>query len=540
MTAENINERNLTAEITNFREYLREDYDAMSNEIDAEFQALSKEQALRIEVDNSLESALKELESLQSQLPKEQMNALFEQCSQNAIDAVVGHFGLAAVVADSKDGGKSTTPNNFKNGDIDWTNKDEVKAYEQWAKINKGDIAVKDIRKKYYNAKTSNYRTQKESEFGGKDAIIKDGYTGKDIAFKDTDTEHIVSVSTIENDPKNHLYLNQKERVEMASNEANFTFTDSSINRSKSDSDLKDWQQTKRDSGKTNADHFGIDNKLTNKQSKEAQGNVWKHRTPKAIEKHATEILDIENVAHRNAKHLSSAIGLILKEFIQRMLAELKILFSNFGDESLGDIFKRFYKALGEIWDSLKPKLKSLISNVLEMEVFTLVSNIVVFIINLFCRTIKSVVRIIKVGLKALYDAIKILLDKNRPQDERMFAAAEVFVYGLVSGLTILSSEAITKGLYTIPYLNAILALPISPDETIGDALGLCISAALGAVLSTIAIYYMDKWANDKKIAGLQIQMIAQSGIVVRCQVVKSWFSLLDAWRFLEFAIEDT
>ena len=76
--------------------------------------------------------------------------------------------------------------------------------------------------------------------------------------------------------------------------------------------------------------------------------------------------------------------------------------------------------------------------------------------------------------------------------------------------------------------------------ETIGDALGLCISAALGAVLSTIAIYYMDKWANDKKIAGLQIQMVAQSGIVVRCQVVKSWFATLDAWRFLSFAIDDT
>ena len=58
-------------------DFMREDYDAMSAEIDAEFQTLSKEQMLRIEVDDSLESALKELESLQSQLPKEQMNSLF-------------------------------------------------------------------------------------------------------------------------------------------------------------------------------------------------------------------------------------------------------------------------------------------------------------------------------------------------------------------------------------------------------------------------------------------------------------------------------
>ena len=104
-----------------------------------------------------------------------------------------------------------------------------------------------------------------------------------------------------------------------------------------------------------------------------------------------------------------------------------------------------------------------------------------------------------------------------------------------------LSSEFITKSLYTIPGLNAILVVPLPfLNETIGDALGLCISAALGAVLSTIAIYYMDKLANDRKIAGLQIQMVTQSGVVVRCQVIKSWFSLLDAWRFLELAIDDT
>ena len=177
----------------------------------------------------------------------------------------------------------------------------------------------------------------------------------------------------------------------------------------------------------------------------------------------------------------------------------------------------------------------------MEIEIFTLVKNLVIFIINMFFKTIKSVVKIISVGLKSLYDAIKILLDKTRPQEERMFAAAEVFVAGLISGLTIMSSEFITKWLYSIPFLGQILMIPIPfTGETIGDALGLCISAALGAVLSTIAIYYMNKWANDKKIAGLQIQMVAQSGVVVRCQVVKSWFATLDAWRFLSFAIDDT
>lgn len=102
---------------------------------------------------------------------------------------------------------------------------------------------------------------------------------------------------------------------------------------------------------------------------------------------------------------------------------------------------------------------------------------------------------------------------------------------GLISAVTMLSGEYITKWLYAIPGLNAILGIPLPfLDETIGDALGLCISAALGAVLSTIAIYYMDKWANDKKIAGLQIQMMTKSGEIVQYKLMQTWFVLQDGY----------
>lgn len=533
MTAKN---ESAIAESTDFTDFLREDYECMADEIEVEFQTLSKEQALRIEVDNELDSALKELELLKEKLPKEQMHSLFDQASKNAIDEVVGHFGLAAVVADSKDGGKSTTLRNFKEGKV--YNESDEQSFQNYHKKQQ----PKGFQR---NDGVCNYDKRKDEIRDNSPIEVNSEYTGQTMergkGVGKAQLDHVISVKELDSNPEAHLYLSDKQRAELANIPENLKWLGTSANASKGDRDLMEWgNDTNKDTGKTNFETFGIDKGKAEQIYGQAKNTQNKVIIKNKFNKHATEILDIENVAHRNTRHLSSAIGLILKEFIQRMLAELKILFSNFGNESLKDIFKRFYKALGEIWDSLKPKLKSLISNVLEMEIFTLFSNIVVFIINLFCRTIKSVVRIIKVGLKSLYDAIKILLDKNRPQDERMFAAAEVFVYGLVSGLTILSSEAITKGLYTIPYLNAILALPISPSETIGDALGICISAALGAVLSTIAIYYMDKWASDKKIAGLQIQMIAQSGIVVRCEVIKSWFATLDAWRFLSFAIDDT
>ena len=51
---------------------------------------------------------------------------------------------------------------------------------------------------------------------------------------------------------------------------------------------------------------------------------------------------------------LHSAIGLILKEFIEGMVIELKILFKEFGNEILKEIFKRFAERLNKIWVNLR------------------------------------------------------------------------------------------------------------------------------------------------------------------------------------------
>ena len=71
---------------------------------------------LRLEVDEGLEKAMLELEGLSKKVSQNQAENLFEQCTKNAMDAVIGHFGLVAVVLDSKDGGNVTTTRNFKQG----------------------------------------------------------------------------------------------------------------------------------------------------------------------------------------------------------------------------------------------------------------------------------------------------------------------------------------------------------------------------------------------------------------------------------------
>lgn len=562
MTDKYTNERNITAEMTDFSEYLhkdlRKDYDAMSDEIDAEFRTLSKEQALRIEVDNSLESALKELESLQSQLPKEQMNALFEQCSQNAIDAVVGHFGLAAVVLNSKDGGNVNTTHNVRRVDENgepapiYANDIERQRYENRGKYD-SDKYHKDSEYKKINNEQGKFKEQ------GK---LTDYMTGKKINPNDTTAlDHKVSAKTIHDDRAR--VLAEVDGVGLANTRENLAMTDFGLNSSKEaktaeqflarrDERIAELKRVEQKRGYLTQSELNEQRKL--KKQKEINDEEFKkayNESKENIDKKVDRAYYTSAKPYKEAlitgaqdagkMAIYTAIGEILKEFIIGMSIELKTLFKEFGNESLGDIFKRFAKRLKQIWANLRARWKDIIAGSFEAGIVAFFGNLVVFVINIVFTTFKRTVQIIRAGFASLCQAVKKLFDKNTPQNERLFEASKIFVVGLISSVTMLSNETILAWLKTIPGINVLFNIPLPfLDETIGDALGLCISAALGAVLSTIAIYYMDKWANDKKIAGLQIQMIAQSGIVVRCQVVKSWFSLLDAWRFLEFAIEDT
>lgn len=536
------------------REFLREDYDKMADEIEVELQTLTKEQALRIEIDSELENALQEMQSLQAQLPKEQMNSLFDQVSKNAIDAVVGHFGLAAAVLGSKDGGNVNTTHNARKGI--YASEAEKQRYE-----NRGEYDSA-----HYHADKNYIAINKAQGELKEQGQLTDYMTGETLAPNaKTDLDHKVSAKTIHDDRAR--VLAEVDGAELANTWDNLAMTDSSLNRSKkamtadefiahkerSLAELEKISKTREltDKEKARKAKFeAIDDDKLREDYQKSQENI-DNKVDRAYYTSAKPYKEAVITGAKDAGKMAihSAIGVILKEFIEGMSIELKILFKEFGNESLKDIFKRFAERLKKIWATLREKWKDIIAGSFEAGIVSFFGNLVVTVINVVFTTLKKYVQIIRAGFASLYDAIKTLFDKNIPENERMFKASKIFVAGLISAFTMLSAEAITKFLMTIPGLNAILGFPLpfssvdddgNPVTNIGDALGLCISAALGAVLSTIAIYYMDKWANDRKIAGLQIQMMTQSGVIVKYEVVKTQFALLDAWRFFGLCVQDS
>lgn len=517
-------------------DFMREDYESMASELEVEVQTLTKEQSLRIEIDSELENALKEMQGLQSQLPKEQMNSLFEQCQKNAIDAVVGHFGLAAVVLNSKDGGNVNTTHNVRKGI--YASETEKQRYE-----NRGEYDSA-----HYHTDKNYIAINKEQSELKKQGQSIDYMTGERIRLNDsTDLDHIVSAKTIHDDRAR--VLAEVDGADLANTRDNLTLTDSTLNRSKKAMTADEFIAHKKRS-LDELDKISKTRDLTDKE-KERKAKLESIDDDKLRENYAKSKKNIDKKADRayyeSAKPYKEAlitgaqdagkmaihfaIGEILKEFIIGMSDELKTLFKEFGNESLGDIFKRFAKRLEQIWANLRARWKDIIAGSFEAGIVAFFGNLVVFAINIVFTTMKRIVRIIRAGFASLYQAVKKLFDKNTPENERLFEASKIFVAGLISAVTMLSGEYITKWLYAIPGLNVILGIPLPfLDETIGDALGLCISAALGAVLSTIAIYYMDKWANDKKIAGLQIQMMTKSGEIVQYKLMQTWFVLQDGY----------
>ena len=154
---------------------LRQDFEIMETELEqVEAQVCTKQdcvEILRLQIDEGLDEALKGLEDLTAKLPKEQNITLFEQCTNNALDAVVGHFGLGAVVLNAKDGGNVHTTHNVRQ-DI-YANEAEKQKYENRGKYNPDD----------YHKDAEYIRINKEQSNLKKEGKLTDYMTGKKLTL---------------------------------------------------------------------------------------------------------------------------------------------------------------------------------------------------------------------------------------------------------------------------------------------------------------------------------------------------------------------
>jgi hypothetical protein len=515
-------------------DYLNDDFESTIQELDSK----SKLEILKIEINQGLEEALIEMENLKEQFSADDSANLLELCKDTVIETITGQFGLAGMFIDCKDGGNVTTKHNFEkpNGPVanasDKQKQDAYKANND-STIRKWD----DVRKS--GGYDDPLPDKRKTAFKTQDSII-DEYTGKPLP-KDgrAHLDHIVSAKEIESNAANHLFMTPEERAKMATNDKNLAWTEASANQSKGDMAMKDWlDKSDKKTGGTKADRFGIDKEMALKKDKEARKYIKKEITVATAKKYTSELLV---TGGQDAAKMAaySAFGVVLRDFVQGVFIEIHTTFRERGNETLKEIFTRFKNRIAVIIEDLKSKWGDILKNSFEGGLTSFLSNLVVFVINLFATTLKKIVAMIRAGFVSLVQAIKMLAHPpaGMTREEANYQALKILTAGLIGAASLGLSAGIEKLLQAIPGLQPLMMFPIpsfgGEPRTVSDIIAVTLSALAGGILTTIVLYFMDKCRADAKKDKLQIQLVNQSGVVVQYKLAQTWIVMGDAYNFL-------
>ena len=506
--------------------------------LEQEIEEVDKLTTLRMDLDATLENAINELNALQDEYSQESAENLVDLCKANVMSTIVGQFGIASILLEAKDGGSVTTEHNFEKGIV--ATEDDKAKYETYRANNDGSRKWEDVRTEggYDKPLASMLKEAFKNQ-----STITDEYTGKELP-KDgrAHLDHVVSAKEIESDSGAHLFMSAEERAKMATSKENLAWTEGSANQSKGDQKMEDWLK-KEKNGESNEKRFGIDKERAMKKDQEARKFINNTINKEAFKKYSKELLVTGGKdAARMATY--SAIGVIMHDLSLAVVEELKYILKNRKEKTNRELFCHFKERIAKVVEELKAKWKEIISGSFEAGIMAFMSNSVVFIINLFATTLKKLVSMIRAGFVSLCQALKTIVNPptGMTQAEANQQAAKILVAGVVGALSLGLSASIEKFLQSIPGLQPIMMFPIpsfgEEPRTVSDVLAVTLSAVAGGLITTILLYYMDRWFAAGKKDKLQIQLIATNGVVMQCHLAQGWFAIKDAYDFLEDRIK--
>jgi len=498
-------------------DYLHEDFTGSIDELD-------RISEVKIKINEGLEEALTELESLHDQFSKEGGAQLLNLCKTTVMETITGQFGLAGMFIETKDGGNVTTAHNFKKG-ITASDADKQK-YDNF-KNQDYQGTRKDVYDPIHQKQRERYQPDKEG-------MVLDEYTGQKIPFENANLDHIVPIKEIEENAKAHLSMEVEERANMACSEQNYAVTSESANKSKGAKSMTEFVETDK------AKELGIDKNAA--LPKDDNARKYVHRTIDIqLTKKYTKELAITGAKDAGMIAAYTALGVIMREMTQAIFDEIRTTFRERGKESLKEIFVRFKERIKAACAKIMAKWKDILGGSFEKGIIAFLSNIVVFVINLFATVLKKLVRMIRAGFVSLYQAIKMLANppKGMSREEASYQALKILTAGLIGAASLGLSAGIETLLKSIPGLQPLMMFPVPLiGKTVSDVLATTLSALVGGVLITIVLYFMDKFRSEGQKDKLRFQLIAQSGLVVQCKIAQTYCVLGDAYRFLDYRIE--
>ncbi len=484
---------------------------------------------IRIEIDHELETSLIEMQELEGKIQNNDGEKLIKQCMYVIENTIISEFGIISMFLQNQDGGNVTTIHNARQK-IYADKKDEYdrKTYTN-TKNSKGQKFSGDGK----NSVGSNFTKSKMD----KDGNVVDAYTGKIKQAKETSPDHIESISQFHKD--GGFMLSDTKKADFATDEDNLALTGRDINTSMRDYSKEEWKDKKRENGKTNKEYFDIDEKLLNEAVAKGKNTSKKH-LPTFTEKTKFYLKDATRTGAREMVNAAKGaiFGMLLKEISQIVISEIKIVFKNFGNKKPSEIIKRLKGRLVDKFEELKNTWKDIVSDVFKISLSAFFSNLIIMVINIFATTLKNTVKIIRAGFSSICSAIRIMAypPSHIDKDDVMYEASKILITGIISATSLGLSESISKFLLTVPGLNIILNLPLHENEetgevtTLAEPTSIVLTSIIGGIMSTIAVYYMDRCRRDAKNSKIQIQLMTKSGEIVHIKAAQTWFVLGEAY----------
>ncbi len=404
---------------------------------------------------------------------EERIGQLIDECTNTALQQIIGPFGLSAAMFADRDGGAVDTLHNARKGIM---SKELEENYKNRGKYD----SVKVHQHKDYKERNAEL-TRQRKEGNGLDA-----YTGEEFERNArTDLDHVVSGQEIHDDAAR--VLAELETEDLANLDKNLQMTNYHTNRSKKTSSIEEYiakleverparqEEIRKLEGKENLS-VEEQKRLDNLRRDEA----FDPELARKADRQAREaIRQAERRYYRSAKFAKSQLMASGKEAatnaIRAALGELLVVLVNAVFHEVKEFIRDRKAATENVFVEIQNRLKRVVAKVLEKlshvkenfqnlaEGFLsgFLSSLVTTLINVFATTAKRFVRAIREGFLSLVKAFRLLL--FRPADmsaeDAMKTVIKLLAGVVTTTLGIAAETAVNTFVQGIPVIGQFAAI---------------------------------------------------------------------------------
>ena len=419
-------------------------------------------------------------------------DSLFEQYEHVIMQTIITTFGFDFIVHD-QDGGDVDTINNVRQG-VPYKNKENEENYKSRGEYNS----------KEYHEHASYIATNRANKYAKEAGNLKDAYTGKLFSrFDKADLDHIISAKEIHDDPVR--VLSGLNGADLANDRTNLAATNPHTNRSKRADSMTDFLEKHGEEYTANqrrrmllADHYAR--------------KVYYANINRAYYTSSAFFRDATIAAHTRGVEMGirALCGFVFYEIWLAVKKEIQKTGRKSGEEICkytGRLLKSIARGIKHGIKNVREKYADLLNTYFDAKVDGFLSSLVIAISNIFVRTSKKTVRLIRQSWASLIGATNIILFNPDclPFGERLRAAAKIIATGASIVVGTMMGDLIAE--------NIVFPLPI-----LRDIIQTFCGAFFAGIMSCTLLYVLDSSSVVNKLVDALNQIPTTEDIVIYAQ----------------------